>query len=166
MGGGGYSTGRTAGSAARATSTPAAIGQVQFIRLEVLSGKAEVDAVSDVQPQTSDLAWHIEDFSSDPLANGGVVYGDESLFKWDAAAGSLAVTWDSEQLNSLFHRPLGLTLTEADAFAFAFDITLDTVKAGHRDGQPYTFEVALGLLNIGSGKAEVFSRVTGTNSPN
>ena len=147
-------------------SKPATLGQVQFIRLEVLSGKAEVDAVSDVRPQTSDLAWHIEDFSSDPLANGWVVHGDESLFKWDAAAGSLAVTWDSERPNSMFHRPLGLTLTESDAFAFAFEITLDTVKAGHRDGQPYTFEVALGLLNIGSGKAEAFSRVTGTNSPN
>ena len=164
--GSGGGTGYDIAWAVDINSKPAAIGQVQFIRLEVLSGKAEVDAVSDVRPQTSDLAWHIEDFSSDPLANGWVVHGDESLFKWDAAAGSLAVTWDSEQLNSLFHRPLGLTLTEADTFAFAFDITLDTVKAGHRDGQPYTFEVALGLLNIGSGKAEVFSRVTGTNSPN
>ena len=164
--GSGGGTGYDIAWAVDINSKPAAIGQVQFIRLEVLSGKAEVDAVSDVRPQTSDLAWHIEDFSSDPLANGWVVHGDESLFKWDAAAGSLAVTWDSEQLNSLFHRPLGLTLTEADAFAFAFDITLDTVKAGHRDGQPYTFEVALGLLNIGSGKAEAFSRVTGTNSPN
>ena len=164
--GSGGGTGYDIAWAVDINSKPAAIGQVQFIRLEVLSGKAEVDAVSDVRPQTSDLAWHIEDFSSDPLANGWVVHGDESLFKWDAAAGSLAVTWDSERPNSMFHRPLGLTLTESDAFAFAFEITLDTVKAGHRDGQPYTFEVALGLLNIGSGKAEAFSRVTGTNSPN
>ena len=132
-----------------------------------MSGKAEIDAVGDARPQTKDLAWHFEDFSSNPLANGWAVHGDESLFKWDAEAGVLAVTWDSERPNSMFHRPLGLTLTEADAFAFAFDITYwMTVKAGHRDGQPYTFEVALGLLNIGSAKADGFSRGTGSDSPN
>ena len=143
-----------------------ALGQVQFVRLEVLSGKAEIDAVGDARPQTKDLAWHFEDFSSNPLANGWAVHGDESLFKWDAEAGVLAVTWDSERPNSMFHRQLGLTLTEGDAFAFAFDIVLDEVKAGHLDGQPYTFEVALGLLNIGSAKADGFSRGTGSDSPN
>ena len=143
-----------------------ALGQVQFVRLEVLSGKAEIDAVGDARPQTKDLAWHFEDFSSNPLANGWAVHGDESLFKWDAEAGVLAVTWDSERPNSMFHRPLGLTLTEADAFAFSFDIVLDEVKAGYLDGQPYTFEVALGLLNIGSAKADGFSRGTGSDSPN
>ena len=143
-----------------------ALGQVQFVRLEVLSGKAEIDAVGDARPQTKDLAWHFEDFSSNPLANGWAVHGDESLFKWDAEAGVLAVTWDSERPNSMFHRPLGLTLTEADAFAFSFDMVLDEVKAGYLDGQPYTFEVALGLLNIGSAKADGFSRGTGNDSPN
>jgi len=139
---------------------------VQFVRLEVLSGKAEVDAVSDVRPQTEDLAWHIEDFSANPLGNGWAVHGDESLFNWDADAGTLAVTWDSEKPNSNFHRPLGLTLTEADTFAFAFDIALDEVKAGHLDGQPYTFEIAVGLMSIESAKADGFSRGTGTDSPN
>ena len=143
-----------------------ALGQVQFVRLEVLSGKAEIDAVSDVRPRTDNLDWHIENFSANPLTNGWAAHGDESLFEWDAEAGALAVTWDSEKPNSNFHRPLGLTLTEADTFAFAFDIALDEVKAGYLDGQPYTFEVALGLMSIESAKADGFSRGTGTDSPN
>jgi len=100
------------------------------------------------------------------LANGWAAHGDESLFEWDAEGGALAVTWDSEKPNSNFHRPLGLTLTEADTFAFAFDIALREVKAGHLDGQPYTFEVALGLINSKLAKADGFSRGTGSDSPN
>jgi len=164
--GSGGGTGYDIAWAVDAERTPVGLDQVRFIRLEVLSGKAEIDAVSDVWPQAKQLAWHVEGFSSDPLVSGWAVHGDESLFKWDARAGMLAVTWDSESPNSLFHRSLGLTLTEADVFAFAFDIVLDEVKAGHLDGQPYTFEIALGLLNIGSAKSEGFRRGTGTNSPN
>ena len=143
-----------------------ALGQVQFVRLEVLFGKAEVDAVSDVRPRTDNLAWHAEDFSADFLPSSWVVYGDESLFEWNAEAGVLAVTWDSEKPNSSFYRPLGLVLTEADAFAFTFDIALDEVKVGHLDGQPYTFEVAVGLVDIESAKGDGLSRGTGSDSPN
>jgi len=164
--GSGGGTGFDIGWAVDPAGQPVALGQVQFVRLEVVSGKAEVDAVSDVRPRTDNLAWHVDDFSVDPLANGWAVHGDESLFKWDGVAKALTVTWDSERPNSLFHRPLGLTLTEADAFAFVFDITLDSAKAGHRDGQPYTFEVALGLLNTALAKGDGFKRGTGTDSPN
>ena len=143
-----------------------ALGQVQFVRLEVLFGKAEVDAVSDVRPRTDNLAWHAEGFSVDPLVSSWVVHGDESLFEWNAEAGVLAVTWDSEKPNSSFYRPLGLVLTEADAFAFKFDIALDEVKVGHLDGQPYTFEVAVGLVDIESAKGDGLSRGTGSDSPN
>ena len=164
--GSGGGTGYDLGWAVDAAGKPVALAQVRFVRLEVLSGKAEIDAVSDVQPRTDNLDWHIENFSANPLANGWAAHGDESLFEWDAEGGALAVTWDSEKPNSNFHRPLGLTLTEADTFAFAFDIALDEVKAGHLDGQPYTFEVAVGLMSIESGKADGFSRGTGTDSPN
>ena len=164
--GSGGGTGYDLGWAADAAGKPVALAQVRFVRLEVLSGKAEIDAVSDVQPRTDNLDWHIENFSANPLANGWAAHGDESLFEWDAEGGALAVTWDSEKPNSNFQRPLGLTLTEADTFAFAFDIALDEVKAGHLDGQPYTFEVAVGLMSIESGKADGFSRGTGTDSPN
>jgi hypothetical protein len=164
--GSGGGTGYDLGWAVDAAGKPVALGQVRFVRLEVLSGKAEIDAVSDVRPRTDNLDWRFEDFSANPLANGWTAHGDESLFEWDAEGGALAVTWDSEKPNSNFHRPLGLTLTEADTFAFAFDIALDEVKAGHLDGQPYTFEVALGLINRKSAKANGFSRGTGSDSPN
>ena len=164
--GSGGGTGYDLGWAVDAAGKAVALGQVRFVRLEVLSGKAEIDAVSDVRPRTDNLDWHIENFSANPLANGWAAHGDESLFEWDAEGGALAVTWDSEKPNSNFHRPLGLTLTEADTFAFAFDIALDEVKAGHLDGQPYTFELALGLINSKSAKADGFSRGTGSDSPN
>jgi hypothetical protein len=164
--GSGGGTGYDIGWAIDADGQPALVGQVSFIRLEVLSGKAEVDAVSDVRPRTDNLAWHMEDFSADPLLKGWKLYGEEALFKWDSASKSLHITWDSERPNSFCYRPLGLVLTETDAFALTFDITLDEVKAGHRDGQPYTFEVALGLINTESAKSDKFKRGTGTDSPN
>ena len=164
--GSGGGTGYDLGWAVDAAGKAVALGQVRFVRLEVLSGKAEIDAVSDVRPRTDNLDWHIENFSVNPLDNGWAAHGDASLFEWDAEGGALAVTWDSEKPNSNFHRPLGLTLTEADTFAFAFDIALDEVKAGHLDGQPYTFEVALGLINRKSAEADGFSRGTGSDSPN
>ncbi len=164
--GSGGGTGFDIGWAVDAAGKAVALDQVRFVRLEVLSGKAEVDAVSDVRPRTDNLAWHAEDFSADPLASSWVVHGDESLFEWDAEAEVLAVTWDSQKPNSSFHRPLGLVLTEADAFAFTFDIALDEVKAGHLDGQPYTFEVAVGLVDIESAMVDGFSRGTGSDSPN
>ena len=63
-------------------------------------------------------------------------------------------------------RSLGQALTEKDSFAFTFQMTLDEVKAGHLDGQPYTFEVSIGLLNLENAKEEGFIRGTGTDSPN
>ena len=145
---------------------PVSLGQAQFVRLEVLSGRAEIDALSDVRPKTAPLGWHYESFATNPLANGWVLHGDESLFEWDAETGTLEVTWDSEKPNSYFYRPLGQALTEKDSFAFTFQLTLDDVKAGHLDGQPYTFEVAVGLLNLASAKDAEFKRGTGTDSPN
>ena len=164
--GSGGGTGYDLGWAVDVAGKAVALGQVRFVRLEVLSGKAEIDAVSDVRPRTDKLDWHIENFSVNPLDNGWAAHGDASLFEWDAEGGALAVTWDSEKPNSNFYRPLGLMLTEADTFAFAFDIALREVKAGHLDGQPYTFEVALGLINRKSAKADGFSRGTGSDSPN
>jgi hypothetical protein len=164
--GSGGGTGYDIGWAVDADGKPVALGQVRFVRLEVLSGKAEIDAVSDVRPRTDNLDWNIENFSVNPLDNGWAAHGDESLFEWDAEGGALTVTWDSEKPNSSFYRPLGLTLTEADTFVFAFDIEFDEVKAGHLDGQPYTFEVALGLINSKSAKADGLSRGTGSDSPN
>ena len=149
-----------------ADGEPVSLGQAQFVRLEVLSGRAEIDALSDVRPKNAPLGWHYESFATNPLANGWMLHGDESLFEWDAEAGALEVTWNSEKPNSYFYRPIGQTLTEKDSFAFTFQLTLNEVKAGHLDGQPYTFEVAIGLLNLESAKEGGFMRGTGTDSPN
>jgi len=164
--GSGGGTGYDLGWAIDADGKPVTLGQVRFVQLKVLSGRAEIDAISDVKPRTDKLDWHFENFSANPLANGWIAHGDESLFEWNAESKLLAVTWNSEKPNSYFHRPLGLTLTEADTFAFAFEIALDEVRAGHLKDQPYTFEVALGLINSKPAKADGFSRGTGSDSPN
>ena len=46
----------------------------------------------DVRPKTAPLGWHYESFATNPLANGWMLHGDESLFEWDAEAGALEVT--------------------------------------------------------------------------
>ena len=53
-----------------ADGEPVSLGQAQFVRLEVLSGRAEIDALSDVRPKTAPLGWHYESFATNPLANG------------------------------------------------------------------------------------------------
>ena len=154
------------GWAVDAEGEPVALGQAQFVRLEVISGRAEIDGLSDVRPRTIPLDWHYETFATDPLAKGWEIHGDRSLFSWDAEAEALRVTWDSEKPNSYFYRPLGQALTEVDSFAFTFQIRLGEVKAGHLEGQPYTFEIALGLLNSEAAASTTFNRGTGTDSPN
>jgi hypothetical protein len=88
-----------------------------------------------------------EDFSSNPFARGWSVFGDSSLFNWDAGAQVLAVTWDSSRSNSFFHLPLGRSLTMADDFSFSFDLRLQDIRAGSTPGKSNEFEIAIGLLN-------------------
>ena len=109
---------------------------------------------------------HFETFDLDPLTKGWSVHGDKSLFEWDEDSESLRVKWDTERPSSFFYKPLGRVLTESNSFAFTFQITLDSVKAGYLEGKPYTFQVALGLLNISSAIDKNFNRGTGSDSPN
>ena len=109
---------------------------------------------------------HFETFDSDPLTKGWSVHGDKSLFEWDEDSESLRVKWDTERPSSFFYKPLGRVLTESNSFACTFQITLDSVKAGYLEGKPYTFQVALGLLNISSAIDKNFNRGTGSDSPN
>src|SRR5216110_1712589 len=88
-----------------------------------------------------------EDFSSDPLEGRWQIFGDRSLFQWDSSAQVLAVTWDSSHSNSFFHLPLGLVLTAADDFSFAFDLRLQDIRAGSTPDKSNEFEIAIGLLN-------------------
>lgn len=119
-----------------------------------------------IESSVSANIWCYEAFDSDPMSRGWSVHGDKSLFAWDEESKSLQVKWDSEKTNSFFYKPLGRVLTESDSFAFTFQIALDSVKAGYLEGKPYTFEVALGLLNLTSAKDKNFDRATGSDSPN
>ena len=109
---------------------------------------------------------YFETFDSDPLTKGWSIHGDKSLFEWDEDSESLRVKWDTEKQNSFFYKPLGRVLTESNSFAFTFQITLDSVKAGYLEDKPYTFQVALGLLNISTAIDKKFNRGTGSDSPN
>ena len=119
-----------------------------------------------IESHVSANNWHYETFDSNPMSRGWSIHGDKSLFNWNENSKSLQVIWDSEKPNSFFYKPLGLVLTESDSFAFTFQITLDSVKAGYLEGKPYSFEVSLGFLNLASAKVKGFDRGTGSDSPN
>lgn len=108
----------------------------------------------------------LEDFSTDPTVRDWRVAGDESLFRWDSARRNLAVTWDSSRPNSFFYRPLGTILTKSDDFAFGFEISLAEVAVGVQPGKPFTFELAVGFLNLRQATDPKFARGSGTQSPN
>ena len=107
-----------------------------------------------------------EDFSSDPNPHGWRVTGDPSLFHWDPQQGELAVTWDSSKANSFFHRPIGTILAKDDDFRLAFSVTLEDLAVGSTPGKAFTFELAVGLLNIRQAAAPGYLRGTGMDSPN
>ena len=91
-----------------------------------------------------------EDFATDPLRRGWTLFGDATLFAWDAAGQVLSVTWDSSHSNSFFSWPLGTILSGADDFSFAFDLRLKDILAGSTPGKSNEFEIAVGLVNFAS----------------
>lgn len=106
-----------------------------------------------------------EDFSSDPTARGWRAFGDTNLFAWNSANQNLEVTWDSSQTNSYYSRWLGTILTAEDDFSLAFDIKLNDVTVGVNPAKPYTFELAVGFLNLGEATRTNFLRGAGTGTP-
>lgn len=97
----------------------------------------------------------MENFFSDPAQTGWNTFGNTNLFQWDSTNEVLDVTWDSSQSNSYYYKALGTTLTMADAFAVDFDIELNDLEYTN------SFELALGLLNLGYATDPAFSRATG-----
>jgi hypothetical protein len=128
---------------------PVNVPIARFVRVNVLSGRTEVDAVSAVRGRAIVVA---EDFVNDPLTNGWKIFGATNLFQWDSTNHNLAVTWDSSQSNSYFYRPLGTTLGKADAFTVDFDIQLNSLQWTN------TFQLAVGLLNFSKATNTDFSR--------
>jgi hypothetical protein len=107
-----------------------------------------------------------EDFASDPAARGWQVFGDASLFRWNSTNGNLRVTWDSSRTNSYYHRPLGTILARDDDFELAFDLRLDSIAIGTTPGKPFSFQVAVGLVNLASATDPAMFRGTGINATN
>jgi hypothetical protein len=107
-----------------------------------------------------------EDFAVDPLARGWATFGDASLFRWNPTAAALEVTWDSSRPNSYWFRQLGTILTKNDDFQVAFDLQLQSVLVGTTADKPFTFELAIGLLNMADAMSPSFARGVGTRSPN
>ncbi len=99
-----------------------------------------------------------EDFASNPLESGWAIAGDASLFQWDPASHSLAVTWDSSRTNSYFHRRLPSVVTMADDFSFGFNLELLEHAVGTTPGKPGTFQIALGLIRVSDATAADFQR--------
>lgn len=148
------SAGGTAYDAAWAqdnAGNPVFLPAIQYIRIEVLTGRAELDGIAAV-PGRAMLA---ENFSAPPQWQS---HGDLSLFAWNTNRGALDVTWDSREPNSYFYRRLGTVLTRDDDFRLEFDVTLHDVEIGVTPNRPYTFEVALGLINVRNATASDFVR--------
>ena len=131
---------------------PVFLHSIQYVRIDVIDGRAEIDGIV-AAPGTATFA---EDFSESPT--GWFARGSTSLFAWNTNTGALDVTWDSRQPNSYFYRKLGTVLTRHDNFRFEFDLTLHDVAIGVTPDKPYTFEVALGLINLQSATATNFFR--------
>jgi hypothetical protein len=144
---------------------PVSLPAAQFIRIEVLSGKVDVDGVAEVAPVGGGAVWW-EDFAVDPLSHGWTVFGDTNLFRWNPTNRDLEVTWDSSHPNSYFQLPLGALLTRSDDFSVALDLKLDDIAIGVNPGKPGTFQIAFGFLNQANAHQTNFIRGTGSDSPN
>ncbi len=96
-----------------------------------------------------------ENFATDPRAGGWRGFGETNLFRWNAASQNVEITWNSSRSNSFLRMPLGTILSTADQFSVAFDLRLNDIAIGTSSNKPYTFQIALGLVNSSS--------VTGTN---
>src|ERR1051325_9160004 len=107
-----------------------------------------------------------EDFRFNPLTNGWKVFGQTNLFAWNATNQNLEVIWDSSKSNSYFYKPLGRTLTRSNDFNLYFDLRMRDIAIGTTTNKPYTFQIAVGLLNFQQATNRTFLRGTGYDSPN
>ena len=105
-----------------------------------------------------------EDFSTDPAQHGWGVFGDNSLFHWNASNGNLEATWDSSRTNSYYFHRLGTVLANDDDFSLAFDLRMSDMAVGTTAGKPFTFEIAVGLLDYRSATNANFFRGSGNSA--
>ena len=107
-----------------------------------------------------------EDFASPPSSSGWRIFGDTSLFSWNATSQHLEVTWDSSRSNSYFYHPLDTVLGKDDEFSLAFDLWLTDIARGRSPDKPYAFQLALGFLQLATATNASSVRGSGNNSTN
>ncbi len=136
---------------------------VRYLRLDVHSGRLDLDAVSIVSPQGPVPAEKfVEDFASDPLVDGRwQVHGEPSLFEWNSAMERLEVTWDSSHPNSFLYLPLDQTLNKEHSFTLRFTLELDQLEIGVDPEKKFTFPMALGLMHMEEGLRADYYRGSG-----
>lgn len=106
-----------------------------------------------------------EDFAANPAIQSWQAFGDQSLFHWNSTNQNLEVTWDSSHPNSYFARPLNTVLSRSDDFSLDFDLRLADITVGTTPGKPFTFQLAIGFINLLKATGTNFLRGTGTDSP-
>lgn len=107
-----------------------------------------------------------ENFATSPLAAGWSVHGNTNLFSWNAANQNLNVSWDSSQPNSYFCRPFGTNLNKATDFMLSFNLRLSDIGPGADTNKTFTFQIAVGLLNLAQATNAGFIRGSGYEAPN
>ena len=99
----------------------------------------------------------VENFATNPLANGWSIFGETNLFSWDSTNQSEDVTWDSSQPDSFLYRPLGNVLAMDDDFSLSFDLRLfDAV------GYNYSMQLAVDLFRFSDATNASYSRADAT----
>ncbi len=139
------------------------VSTANFVRIDVLDAKVEVDGIAGVSPPSVTV---IEDFASNPLARGWELFGDGELFHWNSERQNLEVTWDSSKTNSYFRLPLGTLLTRKDDFSVSVDLTLNDIGFGADPDKPGAMQIAFGFQKKVDADAPHFYRATGNDGPN
>ena len=139
------------------------LDRVRFVKIMVHAGKVELDGAAIVAPVSKGNWSSIhEDFSADPFESGAwEIFGDSGLFSWEPTRERIAATWDSRQPNSYFYLPIGNSLSREEDFSIQFEIQLDHLELGINPDKPFTFPLAVGLVNLESVTRDQFFRGSG-----
>ncbi len=138
------------------------VDSAQFVRVESIGGKFEIDALAAVDPSLREIR---QDFATDPLVQGWSLFGDSNLFHWNPILQNLEVTWDSSRPNSYFQFPLETLLTRTDDFSVALDLQLNDIAGGSNPAKPAPMQLAFGFQNRSEAESARFNRATGSDSP-
>lgn len=137
------------------------------VRLSVLAlASVSLFCLSCPRPLEAEEIFLTEDFATAPAQRGWQAFGATNLFSWNTTNQNIEVTWDSSQPNSVFYHPLGTSVSKTNDFILEFDLHLADIAIGTTLDKPYTFELAVGLTDLGSVTNADFLRGTGFNSPN